>query len=62
MNFNLSERTRVIVSGLSAWTIASLLMFTVVEALSPQNLMRKDAAETLTAATAPFALEPRRDA
>lgn len=50
MNFNLSERARVIVSGLTAGTITSLLMFTVVEALSPHNLLRKDAAPVQTAA------------
>lgn len=63
MSFNnLPERARVIVSGLTAGTITTLLMFTVVEALSPNNLIRKDAAATLTAAAAPFATEPRRDA
>jgi len=62
MNFNLSERARVILSGLTAGTITALLMFTVVEALSPRNLMRKDAAPALTAEVAPLATEPRRDA
>jgi hypothetical protein len=62
MNFKLSERARVLVSGLVAGTITSLLMFTVAEALSPENLMRRDAASDVMAAAAPLATDPRRDA
>jgi hypothetical protein len=42
MNIQLSERARVFASGLVGATIVSMLTFTVVEALSPENLLRRD--------------------
>jgi len=42
MNIQLSERARVFASGLAGATIVSMLTFTVVEALSPENLLRRD--------------------
>jgi hypothetical protein len=42
MNIQLSERARVFASGLAGATLVSMLTFTVVEALSPENLLRRD--------------------
>ena len=42
MNIQISERARVFASGMAGATIVSLLTFTVVEALSPENLLRRD--------------------
>ncbi len=42
MNIQISERARVFVSGLAGATIVSMLTLTVVEALSPENLLRRD--------------------
>lgn len=42
MNIQISERARVFASGMAGATIVSLLTFTVVEVLSPENLLRRD--------------------
>ena len=42
MNIQLGERARVFASGLAGATIVSMLTFTVVEALRPSNLLRRD--------------------
>lgn len=42
MNIQFTERARVFASGLVGATIVSMLTFTVVEALSPENLLRRD--------------------
>lgn len=42
MNIQLSERARIFASGLAGATIVSMLTFTVVEALNPENLLRRD--------------------
>jgi len=42
MDIRLSERARILASGLAGATIMSLLTLTVVEALSPENLLRRD--------------------
>ena len=62
MSLNLSERARIVVSGLAAGTITSLLMFTVAEALNPHHLIQSDASAVLAVADAPLATVLRRDA
>ena len=42
MNIQIGERARVFASGLAGATIVSMLTFTIVEALSPENLLRRD--------------------
>ena len=42
MNMECNERARVFASGLAGAIIASMLTFTIVEALSPENLLRRD--------------------
>jgi len=42
MNIQISERARVLASGVAGATIVSMLTFTVVEALRPSNLLRRD--------------------
>ena len=42
MNTQFGERARVFASGLAGATIVSMLTFTIVEALSPENLLRRD--------------------
>ena len=42
MKTQISERVRVFASGLAGATIVSMLTFTIVEALSPENLLRRD--------------------
>ena len=59
MNMELSERARVFASGLAGATIVSMLTFTIVEALSPENLLRRDGrapAEIQMAEKAPQAI------
>jgi hypothetical protein len=61
MSSNHQQRIRVFISGLSAATITSLLMFTVVESLSPQNLLRRDQADAEPVAVQ-ASLQARRQA
>ena len=42
MNIQMSERARIIASGLIGATLVSLLTITVAAALSPENLLRRD--------------------
>jgi hypothetical protein len=52
MNGPHRERARAFVSDLVGLAILGILMATVVEALSPENLLRRDAG-VMAAATAP---------
>lgn len=42
MNIQISERARIFASGLAGATLVSMLTLTVVEALRPSNLLRRD--------------------
>lgn len=42
MNIRIGERARVFASGLAGATLVSLLTLTIVQALSPDNLLRRD--------------------
>lgn len=48
-----SERFRVLASGLAGAVVTSLLVFTVLEALSPRNLLGRDASAVVASARAP---------
>ncbi len=49
MNFQFTERCRVLVSGLVMTTVAALLTLTVALALSPENLLRNAVRENADA-------------
>lgn len=42
MSIQIGERARAFASGLAGAIIVSMLTFTIVEALSPENLLRRD--------------------